>query len=129
MDLGIHGRFLIQTRMESNVPRVLSAMPLPSVNPNSDSSNPGSLKKGLTQPIDLLQSNIYTPDVLRSVFGPDAGEGKISTINRSSSNPLPVLIMPNGEMRRLTESQVDQIKQYLLDYQQYLLSLLSALSK
>jgi len=125
MDLGIHvGRFLIQTRMESNVPRVLSAMPLP-----SDSSNPGSLKKGLTQPIDSLQSNIYTPEVLRSVFGPDAGEGKISTINRSSTNPLPVLIMPNGEMRRLTESQVDQIRQYLLDYQQYLLSLLSALSK
>ena len=124
MDLGMHGRFLIKARIESNVARVLSAMPLPSTNhssQNTTNSNPVLQKKPSTE-----KNYIYTPEVLRTIFGPDAGEGKISTINRST-NPVPVLIMPNGEMRLINESQIDQIKQHLLHCQQHLLKLLSDL--
>ena len=117
MDLGLHGLFEIKAQIESNVPRVLSATPLPTAIHSSQdtTSDTGSSTSTLNpQPTDCRKSTVYTPEFFRSVFGPGAGDGKLIIINRSI-NPTPVFILPNGEMRRLTNFQMDTIQTYRLN--------------
>ena len=124
MDLGPHGRFLVTAQLTPNGPRVISATPLP--NPtviansgqiplngdcNTDSGNstvnrPQPAKMIMT---DSRPNNVISPEILRAVAGPDAGEAKLSIV-KEGINKVLTLILPGGEMRRLTTSQVQQIQ-------------------
>ena len=121
MDLGPHGRFLVMAQLTPTGPRVISATPLPSNNTNvianagqvtngcsnSSNTNPPQPAKMLVS--DTRNSNVINPEILRAVAGPDAGEAKL-TIVKEGANKVLTLILPNGEMRRLTTSQVQQIQ-------------------
>ena len=125
MDLGPHGRFIVTAQLTPNGPRVISATPLPSNNThvianagqgvaNGCSNNSTLPPPASPQPAKMLvsdtrNSNVINPEILRAVAGPDAGEAKL-TIVKEGANKVLTLILPTGEMRRLTTSQVQQIQ-------------------
>lgn len=115
MDLGLHGRFEIKAQIESNVPRIFSAMPLATVDQETTTSAGSSNPASNHQPTDSRESNIYTPEFLRSVFGPDAGEGMLTIINKSTT-PVPVFIFPNGQMRLLSNFQKEAVLNHRSKY-------------
>ena len=58
---------------------------------------------------DPRQNNILSADVLRSVAGPEAVGAKLTIVKEGNTKML-TLILSNGEIRRLTTSQVQQIQ-------------------
>ncbi len=150
IDVGEQGQFLVTAQMTPTGPKVLSATPLLSRNPNttaavpvanttvdSRSSSPVSIttngemttngevgsvaeaatplpaaqivKRPAVLVTDTRNSNVISPEILKMVAGPDAGDAKLSIIKEGNAKIL-TLLLSNGEIRRLTASQVKQIQ-------------------
>ena len=58
---------------------------------------------------DPRQNNIISADILRSVAGPEAVGARLTIVKEGNVKML-TLILSNGEIRRLTNSQVQQIQ-------------------
>lgn len=58
---------------------------------------------------DTKGCSVISPEILKSVAGPDAGDAKLSIVKEGNVKVL-TLILSNGEMRRLTKSQVELIQ-------------------
>ena len=56
------------------------------------------------------QNNIISPEVLMSIMGPEAAGAKLSILREGLSKVL-ILVLANGQVKRLTASQVSQIQQ------------------
>ena len=94
------------TPIESNPPAVTPSLVTPAITPKANGS-PIVSKQILIS--DSRQNNIISADILRSVAGPEAVGARLTIVKEGNAKML-TLILSNGEIRRLTNSQVQQIQ-------------------
>jgi hypothetical protein len=94
------------TPIESTPPAVTPSLVTPAITPKANGSPAVSKQILITDP---RQSNIISADILRSVAGPEAVGARLTIVKEGNAKML-TLILSNGEIRRLTNSQVQQIQ-------------------
>lgn len=87
-------------------PNVTPSLVNPAITPKTNGS-PAVSKQILIS--DPRQNNIISADILRSVAGPEAVGARLTIVKEGNLKML-TLILSNGEIRRLTNSQVQQIQ-------------------
>ncbi|KAI9561827.1 hypothetical protein GHT06_012788 [Daphnia sinensis] len=87
-------------------PTVTPSLVNPAITPKTNGSPAVSRQILISDP---RQNNIISPDILRSVAGPEAVGARLTIVKEGNSKML-TLILSNGEIRRLTNSQVQQIQ-------------------
>ena len=111
MDLGSHGQFIVGAQMSANGPVVLSvataAPAAPKTNGVTSPAPPAAAKRSPAAAEN--RNSIIHPDVLTSIAGPDAQGARLSIL-KEGNNKVLTLILANGEIRRLTNSQVEMIQ-------------------
>ena len=123
LDTGVHGQFLVNAQMTPNGPKILSvSKTTPNPAPTNGSSSPCIRPSGAAGPTNEScgggarsgggsggGGGVIHSELLKSIAGPEAEGAKLSIVKEGNSKFL-TLILSNGEIRRLTTSQVEMIQ-------------------
>lgn len=118
LDTGMHGQFLVTAQMTPNGPKILSvSKTTTNPAPTNGSSTPYSRPSGVGAPTNGScgggggggGGGVIHSDLLKSIAGPEAEGAKLTIVKEGNSKFL-TLILSNGEIRRLTTSQVEMIQ-------------------
>ena len=125
MDAGVLGHFRVTAQKTEDGPKILSATLL--VPSKSNNSAPIASSSAAAPPVEISPAvspirpvlpgvvmdaqgiKVINPEILRSVAGPEASDAKLG-IHKEGDSKVLTLTLSNGEVRRLTQSQVSVIQ-------------------